>query len=56
MAKAKSNHTCLAVVTIDSPPKKDENYYLQVFLKRVQIIEKEKKVIKHIIDSIEISF
>ena len=28
-----SNHTCLAVITLDSAQKKDENYYLQVFLK-----------------------
>ena len=28
-----SNHICLAVISLDSAPKKDENYYLQVFLK-----------------------
>ena len=25
--KVDSNHTCLAVITLDSPLKKDENYY-----------------------------
>ena len=28
--KAGSNHTCLAVISLDSALKKDENYYLQV--------------------------
>ena len=28
-----SNHTCLAVISLDSALKKDENYYPQVFLK-----------------------
>ena len=27
---AGSNHTCLAVISLDSALKKDENYYLQV--------------------------
>ena len=31
--KVDSNHTCLAVISLDSALKKDENYYLQVFLK-----------------------
>ena len=31
-----SNHTCLAVVGLDSALKKDDNYYLQVLL-RVRI-------------------
>ena len=31
--KAGSNHTFLAVITIDSALKKEENYYPQVFLK-----------------------
>ena len=26
-----SNHTCLAVISLDSALKKDENYYLKVF-------------------------
>ena len=40
-----SNHTCLAVISLDSALKKDENYYLQVFLKECKYIE--KKVIRH---------
>ena len=31
--KVDSNHTCLAVISLNSDLKKDENYYLQVFLK-----------------------
>ena len=31
--KLNSNHTCLAVITLDSALKKDDNYYPQVFLK-----------------------
>ena len=33
--KADSNHTSLAVASLDSAFKKDENYYSQFFLKRV---------------------
>ena len=33
MPKARSNHTSLAVIRIDSAFKKSESYYLQVFLK-----------------------
>ena len=33
MPKAGSNHTCLAVITVDSALKKDENFYPQVILK-----------------------
>ena len=40
-----SNHTCLAVMSFDSALKKDENYYLQVFLKDCKYTE--KKVIRH---------
>ena len=29
--KVDSNHTCLAVISLDSVLKKDENYYLQLF-------------------------
>ena len=29
--KVGSNHTCLAVISLDSALKKDENYYTQVF-------------------------
>ena len=44
--KVNSNHSCLAVINLDSALKKDENYYLQVFLKEYQYIE--KKVIRDI--------
>ena len=33
MPKVDSSHSCLAVVSLDSAHKKDENYYLQAFLK-----------------------
>ena len=33
------NHTCLAVISLDSALKKDENYHLQVFLKSVYTLE-----------------
>ena len=42
------NYTYLAVNGRDSAIKKDENYYLQVFLKECKYIE--KKVVKHIHD------
>ena len=29
--KVDSNHTCLAVISLDSALKKDKNYYVQVF-------------------------
>ena len=35
-----SNHTCLAVINLDSALNKDENYYPQVFLKECKYIEK----------------
>ena len=31
--KLYSNHTCLAVISLDSALKKNDNYYLQMFLK-----------------------
>ena len=46
-----SNHTCLAVISLDSALKKDENYYSQVFLKNSKYIKK-KKVIRHINDNL----
>ena len=52
MPKVGSNHTCLAVVMIDSALKREENYYLQVFLKEGKYIEKE--VIRHITGDIEV--
>ena len=40
------NHAYLAVISLDSALKKDENYYLQVFLEECKYIE--KKVIRYI--------
>ena len=34
LSKVDSNHTCLAVISLDFVLKKDENYYPQVFFKR----------------------
>ena len=49
-----SNHTCLAVIGLDPAIKKDENYYLQVFLKKCKYIE--KKVVRHINDNLSDCF
>ena len=49
ISKVDSNHTCLAVISLDSALKKDDNYYRQVFLKECKYIE--KKVIRHINDN-----
>ena len=38
--KLGSNHTCLAVISLDSALKKDVSYYLQVFLKEFNILRK----------------
>ena len=48
--KVDSNHTCLAVISLDSSLKKVDNYYLQVFLKECKYIE--NKVIKDINDNL----
>ena len=48
--KMDSNHICLAVISLDSSLKTDENYYPQVFLKECKYIE--KKVIWHIDDNL----
>ena len=40
--EADSNYICCSVILIDSVPKKDENYYLQVLSKKYKYIEKEK--------------
>ena len=45
-----SNHTCLAMTSLDSVLKKDDNYYLQVSLKDCKYIE--EKVIRHINDNL----
>ena len=50
ISKVDSTHTCLAVISLDSALKKDENYYPQVFLKECKYIE--KKVIRHINDNL----
>ena len=44
--KADSNHACIAVISLDSALNKDDNYYLQVFLKDCKYTK--KKVIRHI--------
>ena len=41
ISKVDSNHTCLAVVSLNSTLKKDDNYYPQVFLKESKYIEKK---------------
>ena len=46
--KMDSNHTCLAVITLDSTLKKDDNCYPQMFLKECKYIE--KNAIKRMID------
>ena len=48
-----SNHTCLAVISLDLALKKDENYYLQVHLKECNI--SKKIVIRYITDYLESS-
>ena len=53
ISKLDSNHTCLAVITLDSAFKKDDNYYLEVFLKECKYIE--KKIVRHIIDGLHSS-
>ena len=45
-----SNYTYLAIISMDSALKGDENYYQQVFLKECKYIN--KKVIRHIIDDL----
>ena len=59
--KLDPNHTCLAVISLDSGLKKDDNYYLQVFLKECKYNEKKvlkeckhnrKKVVRHINDNL----
>ena len=48
--KVDSNHTFLAVISLDSALNKDGNYYRQVFLKECKYIE--KNVIRHINDGL----
>ena len=51
--KVDSNHTCLAVISLESALNKDGNYYSQVFLKECKYLK--KKVIRHIVDDLESS-
>ena len=51
--KVGSNHTCLAVISLDSALDKDGNYYPQLFLKEFKYME--KNVVRHIIDDLESS-
>ena len=39
--KVDSNHNCLAVLSWDYAPKKDDNYYSQVFPKECKYIDKK---------------
>ena len=48
--KVGSNHTCLAVISLDSALTKDDNYYPQVFLRECTYIA--KKVVRHIHDNL----
>ena len=47
------DHICLAVISWDSALRKDEQYYLQVFLKECRYIK--KKVIRYIVCDLESS-
>ena len=49
-----SNHTCSAVISLDSALKIDENFYPQLFLKDCKYINK-KNVVRLIIDDLESS-
>ena len=48
--KVDSNHTYLAIISLGFALKKDDNYYLQVFLKEWNWIE--KTAIRHINDNL----
>ena len=48
--KLDSNQTCLAVNSLDSALKKNDNYYLRVFFKKCKYIG--KKVVRHIHDNL----
>ena len=48
--KVNFHYTCLAVISLDSALKNDENYYLQVFSKECKYVE--KKVVRHINDNL----
>ena len=44
MPKVESNHTCLAVISLDSTVKNDDNYYPQVFLEETRNSFKESSL------------
>ena len=48
--KVDTNHTCFAVISLDSALRKDKNYYPLVFLKNCKYIQ--KKVVRHINDNL----
>ena len=50
LPKVESNHTCLAVIDLDSALKKDGSYYSQVFSNECKYTE--QKVIRHIHDNL----
>ena len=50
MSNLDSNHTCLAVISMDFALKKRDSYYPQVFLKECKYIK--KKVVRHIHDNL----
>ena len=50
LSKVDSNYTCLAVISLDSAPRKYENNYPQDFLKNVNMLR--KKVVRHINDNL----
>ena len=54
LQKADSNHTCLAVISLDAVLKKDENYCPQVFLNECKYIK--KNIIWNITQDIEMLF
>ena len=45
-----SNHTCLAIISLNSSLKKNDSYYPQVFSKECKYIK--KKVVGHVHDSL----
>ena len=50
ISKLDSNHTCLAVISLDSAFKKDDSYYPQVIVKECKYIA--KKVVRYIHDNL----
>ena len=46
------DHACLAVISLESALKEDDNYYLQVLLKECKYIE--KKVVRDIHDNLSV--